>query len=86
MVWKVDLCMCHEFEHEYAAKALIKPRVVGNPMYFAPKITLGSCDPNDIINDATCVNDVTSVKFPIKGAVEILFDTQSDFRPDSLTA
>ena len=31
---------CHEFRYEYVTKILIKPRVVGNSMFFAPKIIL----------------------------------------------
>ena len=33
-----------------------------------------------------CINDVTSMKFLIKGGAEIFLDTQQHFRPDSLTA
>ena len=43
---------CHKFEYKYAVKALIKPRVVGNSMYFAPNIaTLGSHDFDNVINN-----------------------------------
>ena len=47
---------------------------MGNPMCFAPNVT------------TLHVNDVTSAKFIIKGAMGIFLDTQQCFRPDSLTA
>ena len=42
---------CCKFGYEYVMKVPINVGVVGNSMYFAPKITSsGSCDFDDITN------------------------------------
>ena len=84
----MKLCMLWAWIGVYHQSSNHNQGFVENPMYFAPQNNSIEVMWLKWCHKWCCAyrNDITSMKFLIKGAMGIFLDTQQHFRPDSLAA